>query len=218
MLLISNGDKNVSFKKAFYRFWEIFVRNSKQQDNLLQGISLTVVKTIGELSEALVLKSFVKIVRKNKDMIRREPILGQLMARYDSLRMKNKDAEFNLTSESENSMTHETLNKSHFKIKESFLEDGVEGEVQENEKKKFEQPQNPDRKTKESDSSAIKSLVEKLKKNKEKFSDEHTLMGLHRVERGRSLPSSPSQLGITFDENLLGKRESMDENSKEQRE
>lgn len=209
-ILISTVDKSgISFKKPFMRMWSVYLEH-KRRDNLIKGVLLAIIKSLYDSVDTIVLKTFMKIIRKYQDVIKKEPLLIQLVLKYDALKLNLKDQNLNLTSESESSMIQETKTKGQLKIKESFLEDANDFEFGPD-PSGFNSPVSIDRKQKDIDSMNVRSLVEKLKKNKEKKEEEAAAVGIMKFPRSKETPlDKPRSHSIQIDENLLRKREGLE--------
>ena len=200
----------ISFKKSFFCLWRIYLSNRKR-DSLLKGVLLSIMKALYEKAEAQTLKFFVKVIRKHQDVVKKESLLMQIMARYEALKLhlKDQNLNLNLTSESESSMTHETLSKSQLKIKESFLEDAQDMEFgPENEP--FNRPFSGDRK-KGDNNVMIRDLVEKIQKNKSQKQEEKAGWETVRPNRLKDIGVPARLLSVRIDDDLLKKREKPDE-------
>jgi hypothetical protein len=209
-ILISTVDKSsVSFKKPFMRMWSVYLEH-KRRDNVIKGVLLAIIKSLYDSVDTMVLKTFMRIIRKYQDVIKKEPLLIQVVVKYDALKLNLKDQNLNLTSESESSMTQETKTKGQLKIKESFLEDANDFEFGPD-PSGFNSPVSIDRKQKDIDSMKVLSLVEKLKKNKAKKEEEDAAVGITKIPRPKEGPfERPKSPLIHIDENLLRKREEVD--------
>lgn len=191
----STAPVQINWKRVFLCFWRSYMRNGRRRSNLIHSINLAILKKIGLTTNFGILKQFVKVTKKFPAEIEKEELLMAIHSKYEQIHSKMNDPELDLTSESETSMTQE---KCKFKIQESFLESETklrgDSILTKEPEKSFSTPK------------SIQDLIQRLReKDIKKTRDEIDLIDL----KG-NITIQAQTIKITLDENLLGKRSTMD--------
>lgn len=191
-------NSKADWKKAFKSLWGCYTRHARRRTNQLHSLALNIFKHVSKSDNFRLLRQFVKVARKNPNFLQSEDILEEIVAKFEDMKLKLKGDGLELTSESESSLTQDKLN---YRKSEAFLEkeepfrSPVESGKSGKERARFSTPK------------GMQDLISSLERRSRATQDEIDIVTVQKERRDLA-----RQVKITFDENLLGKRQSLDPN------
>ena len=128
LVLLYDKDQKMCYRYLFSFIWKIFLKNLKRT-NIMQALCISIFIVVLESTNTFLLKSFVKIIKKYKEVVNGYQILKDINERYYQMKANDKDLDLQLTSESESNMTFHTHSHSRVTIQDYLADDDIETPV-----------------------------------------------------------------------------------------